>query len=294
MSAFPTDQWQPAGTPVQPTRIGRRVRSSKPYIIPMATGFTGNAGENQGPSSPSLDWDYWIRGMTTELSLFNRMLLEDPSKKYQFASDPVPFGTYMGQIYKEEIYRWWRQPYRMRNNQVLKTLLINDKGNANGNLVFFAEKADTLKYHVYEPDIAETQLRVEFKFTGTAGELITAKTTPQDYDILIMGATYNGSTAPAPANTVSILDESASYYWSLLPQRFEYFTGMLDQVQPILWYPFPIFLARNKKLILQANNLTTVPTNATLTLAFTGLKGFTTFQDESSAVAYQKRNGYIS
>lgn len=290
---FPTPEipYQP-GMPIAPFKVGKVLRSAKPYLIITPTNWTSTVGETQVTATPPTAFDVYIRGGTTELSLRNRIRMSDQSKKYEVAADPVFLANYFGQVFNNEIYRQWRRPYSLPENQSLRISAINDLGNANGNLVFMCENTKWYLWHVIDSDCAELQLDIEFKFTGTPNETPQGKTALQsDYDALILGTSYTGSPG---LNTVSLLDESASYSWSLLPQRFEYFFGMTGQPQPILWYPFPVYLPFNRKIILAANNLTSPATNGTVFACFNCIKGFSTFQTEAEARAYARRKYGVS
>lgn len=279
-----------ASMPAQPPRVGRIIRSCKWYFLQLPTLFTSTVNETQLNATENADWDLWIRGATTELSLLNLIQFNDISKHYLFSSKPVPFSNYAGQTYKNEIYRLWKRPYSLLRKQVLSATMKNLQGNANGNLMFFTERADSYLYHVIEKDCAEYQLAYSFPCQGVANfgpnEVVgPLGNDPADFDVLIMGANYTGQVG---TNTFQFVDESVKYPWSANPLRCEYFTGMIDQPQDILWYPTPYYLGSTYKILATLTN-TNAQSVGTFYLTFNCLKGFRTFQKLADAEAYAKK-----
>src|SRR5262249_52660153 len=122
--------------------VGDKIWSAKPYVIQLDTLFTGTAGETPSNQSEVIDFPVVVRGATTELSLLNRLQLQEPSR-YVFSFTYVPFQSLVYRTTLVQQYNWWTMPYFLQARQPLLGQFINDNGDADGNIMFWSEKADS-------------------------------------------------------------------------------------------------------------------------------------------------------
>jgi len=230
---------------------GKTVRACKYFFLPLETLFTSTTGEQTFNQSQTVDFPVNVRGATTNLSLNNRVEINEPSK-FQFSFAYMPFGSIVYRTNNVQQYNWWIKPYPLAARQPLQAQFINDNGDPDGFLMMFCEKADTYQPITITQGAKPYWLTIDWKYTGAGQTVVTATNQQIGMDLLILGATYSGNLS---ANTFQVTDLTLNYQWSnnfFLP---EFFFGIEGQINPVLKYPSPYFLPANGKLQIQTNNI---------------------------------------